>query len=338
MGVFFVLSGVRPKNEGEKVMKKILFAILISIFFVLCACAGNDESIESVAESKEEVTESTESSAAAIARPEDSEDTKNESSNVLSHSPYPENSAPTEDIEAIPILFLDTTDHRNTQAYIICAVNDNGLHTTHEFVYNEKHLLDLIDEQGISVETNIIDTSKAVTFYDKNGESFEASCGKIQCYGEEIIGEVHVCAEIDGNIPTESNRFIGVYDGVDIFPETLKYSDNSVTVDLDCDGADEVISWSFIKAEDYREGEGDYYYYSLEAIIDGKTVEISDNYDWTPLKKSDYEIFIADIDMDGDFEIVEYLKVANTYNNVNIYDVSADGSEPLHLYTITPEP
>lgn len=263
------------------------------------------------------------------------EENSESSSYDTSYSTYPENSVPTEDIEAIPILFLDTTDYRENQAYIICAVNDDGLHTTHEFVYNEKHLLDLIDEQGILVETNIIDTSKAFAFYDKKGTTFEGSCGEIQCYGEEIICEVHVCVEIDGNISTESKRFIGVYEGVDIFPDELKYGDNSVAVDLDCDGDSEVISWSFTKAEDYREGEGDYYYYSLEAIIDGKTVEIFDNYDWTPLKKSDYEIFIADIDMDGDFEIVEYVKVANTYNNVNIYDVNG---ELLHFYTISPEP
>jgi|GEM_PF-1019084 len=245
---------------------------------------------------------------------------------------------PTENIEAIPILFLDTTDHRFNQAYVICAVNDNGLHTTHEFRYNEKHLLDHIDEQGLFVDTNIIDASRTVAFYDKSGKAFNTTCGKIRCYGEEIIAEVHVCAEIGGNIPTESKRFIGVYDGVDIFPETLKYSDNSVTVDLDCDGDNEVISWSFTKAEEYREDEGDYYYYSLEAIIDGKTVKVSDNYEWTPLKKSDYEIFIADIDMDGNFEIVEYVKVANTYNNVIIYDVNEKEAEMLHFYTISPEP
>ncbi len=328
---------------GEALMKKLICTLLIAFSLILCACADgaptefneafeSDIAFESSEASKIEDSDSKAESSFSV---ESSFDV--ESSDDMP-SVHPENSVPTEDIEAIPILFLDTSDHRNTQAYIICAVNEDGFHSTHEFRYNEKHLLDHIDEQGVTVNTNIIDTEKTVTLRDKDGKTFDVDVGSIRCYGEQIIGEVHVCAEIQGDVPTESKRFIGTYSGIDIFPDKLEHGDNSLTVDLDCDGDNEVISWSFTKADDYREDEGNYYYYSLEAIIDGKTVEISDNYDWTPIKKDNLEIFIADVDMDGDFEVIEYVTVADAFNNVDIYNVSADGSEPLHLYTITPEP
>ena len=281
-----------------------------------------------------------------ISTPESSVETDQESSiaessessdDDISYPPYPEYSAPTEDIEAAPILFLDTSDHRHNQAYIICAVNENGLYTTQEFRYNDKHLLEHMHEQGVQVETNIIDTAQTFEFFDKNGEVFSTSCGEVQCYGEEILDEVHVCTKVQADIPTDSRRFWGTYSGVDIFPEALEYGDNSVMVDLDCDGDNEIIRWSFKKDEEYL-SEDNYYYYTLEAVIDGKTVYISDNYDWVPTKRRDLEIFIADIDIDGNYEVIEYVKAASRFNNIFIYNVSSDKSERLLFYTISPEP
>ena len=323
-------------------MKKLTCTLLILFLMILCACA--DEAPTESNDSYESNTAFESSEASKIedggSKEESSFPAESsfdiESSDDIS-SVDPENSVPSENISAFPILFLDTSDYLNDQAYIICAVNEDGFHTTHEFRYNEKHLLDHIDEQGLTVDTNLIDTEKAFTLRDKDGKTFDADIGKIRCYGEEIIGEVHVCAEIQGNLPTENKRFIGTYSGIDIFPDKSEYGDNSLTVDLDCDGDNEIIRWSFSKADDYRTDD-DFYYYSLEAVVDGKTVKIFDNYDWTPIKKDDLEIFIADVDMDGDFEVIEYVAVADVFNNVDIYDVGTDGCEPLHFYTMTPEP
>ena len=334
-------------------MKRFLL-LSFACILLLCACnTGRDLPLESTEDINSTSTESSEGALietdqeSSIAESsESSVEESNESSvaessdssdDEISYPPYPEYSAPTEDIEAVPILFLDTSDHRHNQAYIICAVNENGLYTTQEFRYNDKHLLEHMHEQGVQVETNIIDTAQTFEFFDKNGEVFSTSCGEVQCYGEEILDEVHVCTKVQADIPTDSRRFLGTYSGVDIFPEALEYGDNSVIVDLDCDGDNEIIRWSFKKDEEYTSWDN-YYYYTLEAVIDGKTVYISDNYDWVPTKRRDLEIFIADIDMDGNYEVIEYVKAASRFNNIYIYNVSSDKSERLLFYTISPEP
>ena len=315
-------------------MKRFLL-LSFTCILLLCACnTGRDLPLELTEDIDSTSTESSEGALletdqeSSIAESSDSSVEESNESSVaessdssdddISYPPYPEYSAPTEDIEAVPILFLDTSDHRHNQAYIICAVNENGLYTTQEFRYNDKHLLEHMHEQGVQVETNIIDTAQTFEFFDKNGEVFSTSCGEVQCYGEEILDEVHVCTKVQADIPTDSRRFLGTYSGVDIFPEALEYGDNSVIVDLDCDGDNEIIRWSFKKDEEYTSWDN-YYYYTLEAVIDGKTVYISDNYDWVPTKRRDLEIFIADIDMDGNYEVIEYVKAASRFNNIYIY-------------------
>ena len=267
---------------------------------------------------------------------ETSDDVSDDSSDDNS-STDDKNLVPEKNIIANPLLFLDTSDYFRDKAYITCAFNKEGIYTTYEFPYNDKHLLDYIEQYGVTVESSIIDTSKTFTFYDKNGKSFDTACGEITCYGEIIIGEVHVCADIQADIPTDSRRFLGTYSGVDIFPEELEYGDNSVTVDLDCDGDNEIIRWTFEKDEEYS-SEDNYYYYTLEAVVDGKTVSISDNYDWAPTKRRDFEIFIADVDMDGNYEVIEYVRAASRFNNVFIHEIENDKCELVHYYTLTPEP
>ena len=73
-------------------------------------------------------------------------------------------------------------------------------------------------------------------------------------------------------------------------------------------------------------------------VVNGKTVKISDNKDWVPLEKGDFEVFIADVDMDGKFEIIVYEKGTSIFSNILIYDVSSKESELIHSYTISPMP
>lgn len=268
-----------------------------------------------------------------------SDDSYSEESDSYESESSLESSYPSldENISAYPLLFIDTTDWMSDKAYVIGAFNELVLYSTHEFSYNGKHLLEYMDEYGSVVESNIIDTSKDFAFRDKHGNAFNADCGQLSCYGEEIIEEVHVCVDVTTDIPTDSRRFLGTYSGVDIFPEALEYGDNSVTTDLDCDGDNEIIRWSFEKDEE-RSGDDSYYFYTLEAVIDGKTVFVSDNYDWVSTKRSDFEIFIADVDMDGNYEVIVYIKAASRFNNIFIYKVISDKCELIHSYAITPEP
>ena len=268
---------------------------------------------------------------------DDDESTYTDDTSDDNSSTDDKNPVPSKNIIANPLLFLDTSDNFRDKAYIICAFNAEGIYTTYEFPYNDKHLLDYIIEYDVTVESSIIDTSKTFTFYDKNGKSFDTACGEITCYGEELLGEVHVCADIQAVIPTDSRRFLGTYSGVDIFPEALEYGDNSVTVDLNCDGDNEIIRWTFEKDEEYS-SEDNYYYYTLEAVVDGKIISISDNYDWVPAKRRDFEIFIADVDMDGNYEVIEYVRAASRFNNVYIYKIENDKCELMHFYIITTEP
>ncbi len=290
----------------------------------------SDESSEAVTDESDNDT-SVESSDVSD---ETSDDVSDDNSSTDGKNPVPE-----KNIIANPLLFLDTSDYFRDKAYIICAFNEDGIYTTYEFPYNDKHLLDYLEDEeyGVTVESNIIETSKTFTFYDRYGSFFEADCDTIRCYSEPIICEVHVRADIQADIPTDSRRFLGTYSGVDIFPEALEYGDNSVTVDLDRDGDNEIIRWTFEKAEgDW--GTNNYYYYTLEAVVGGKTVSIADNYDWVPTKRRDFEIFIADVDMDGNYEVIEYVRAASRFNNVYIYEIENDNCELVHFYTMTPEP
>ena len=237
-------------------------------------------------------------------------------------------------INAYPLLLIDTTDMRNDKAYLLCGFNEEGIVSAYDFSYNGKELLDYLEIQGEKVETRIIDTSKNLLFKNSEGNNINADMSYIYCYGEPIIEEVHVCPEIVSDSIVSGERYLGTYADVNIFPDTIRYTENSVTVDIDSDGKDEIIRWEFSPAKD-RDG---YFHYSVSVEVNGKNIALCDNLQWKPLEKKDLEIFVADIDMNDCFEILVYSKLDSIFNGVNIYSIDESGSELIHFYTITPEP
>lgn len=328
----------------------LIIVFVIAIMLILLSCQSNVEESAVISNegsgessmilSSSEVSENDESVHSELNVESDCENgsaVESESSTQNENSDEDSNESPNKNSPTYPLLFIDTTDNISDKAYIICAFNEEGAYATNEFLYSDKNLGDYIEAQGVIVESDIIDTSNSITFYDKNGISFDSYCGKISCYGEPIIYETHVCADVNSDMPSSGLRFWGTYSELDIYPDEIEYGENSIVVDLDSDGAEDIIRWSFYPAEDdWREEE--YYRYTLESVIDGKTIAISDNREWLPLKKTDFEVFVADIDLDGVFEVLVYEKAVSRFNNIFIYDIGSDKSEVLHFYTISPEP
>lgn len=333
-------------------MRRVLFIILTALV-VFAGCAeqitsvshvytgGTSSEYSSALSIEETSSEYSSTSDSEYSSTSDSEETSTENS----ETPNSDDSSYESSFQIIdsnvvtyPLLFIDTTDTTNNdKAYVLCAFNEDRIYSTHEFLYNGKRLSDFVFEYDMLVESNIIDTEKDFVFYDNRGNRFETGCENLFCYGEEIINEVHVCASIKTEIKNDAKRYLGTYGNIDVFPSKIEYDKNSITVDLDANGVSDNIYWTLSPAEDEYADEG-YCYYSLEATINGKKVSIADNEDWLPLAREDLEVFIADVDMDGVFEIVVYEKTVSRFNNVFIYKINEESGKLLYSYTITPEP
>ncbi len=220
----------------------------------------------------------------------------------------------------------------SSEAFIISAFNKEGLLSTRDFSYNDGNLMDYMYDYGTMVVTDAIDTSKQIEFSDSLGNKFESCCGVVKCCGEPLDDNVHVRVEVASNIPIDGKRFLGTYSEIDIFPDSMNYGDASINVDLDCDGVRETVFWEFQPAgEPYNEG----YYYSVKIKNNLSTYSLK-SYQAYPLQKDDFEVFVVDIDMNGDFEVLVYTKEADLFSIVEVFDFGNE--DCVFSYVLVPFP
>lgn len=232
-----------------------------------------------------------------------------------------------------PLLFVDTSSE-NTNAYVLCGFAPGRMYSTEDYLYNGRKLSEYIREQDVAVSSNILDRNKTLSFCDVNGNRFETVTDGLRCTGRMIDETVEVQAELR-QIPNQRSCYLGTYSGIPIFPESITYGNRSISVDLNTDGNLDAISWKFIPAE--PELYGEHFHYTVTATIGTQAYTIESN-SQLPCKEEDVQIFVADVDLDGNYELIIYSKGMSRFRTISIYQLCADSVNQLLYYIINPEP
>jgi hypothetical protein len=225
-----------------------------------------------------------------------------------------------------PIILLDAKDSID-QAHIICAIQSGQLQPTNKYQYNNQALSSFLFKPATEVHTNIIDTDKIITFIDPVGKHIESDVELIYCEGQAADETVRVRAEISHPDKLDSQWLLGTYKNVNIFPNDIDYGDDFISVDLDADGNRDVISWAFTPADNTIYG-NDFFYFTIMLEQDGATLCIKEDRN-LPIREDDLAVFVADLNLDGCFELIVCERGMSQFGIVNIYQFSDSG------YTIT---
>ena len=293
-------------------MKKVTTVIIVLILaYCLCSCqSGGSQTILSLLDSNES--------------PQNNESVSDQSSIYHDES------------LCYPLFFVDTEETAN-DAYVLCAFESKELMTTSQYKYNDQELTSFVFQgEPVSVVSDIVDTAKLISFYETNGDCATVDINDLKCKGEVLLGSAHVLANIGEGITVSGKRYIGTYSNINIFPQDIEFKEQEIRIDMDFDGKDEYIKWSFSPASDIY---GEHYFnYTVLYENDGKVITVEENGTSLPIEKRDIDVFIVDIDMDSNFEIIVYTKKMSRFRQICIYDLDTRENAVEFMYIIDPEP
>lgn len=233
-----------------------------------------------------------------------------------------------------PILFLDETNGLD-QAYVLCAFEDGQLRSAEEYRYNGQELSEYLRLQAAEVDTDMVDLHENFTFSDSSGSLFQANIERITCTGRMIDETVEVRATMAHTVQFTGRWFLGTYCNVDIFPDDIVREENSISVDLDSDGVRDKVVWTFAPAD--AELYGEHYTCSITIEQNGVVYDIG-NIGHLPIKEDDFALFIADVTLDGSYELIVYTRGMSKFGAVRILQFNAGAYTTLMEYIIDPEP
>ncbi len=238
-----------------------------------------------------------------------------------------EKTPPPEEIEATPIFVWDTEDEYQKYPVFIGGTNSEGFHKPDEFIYNGMHIDSMYYRP---IYTNAVLSGKKLAFYDQRGYRFEAVSGINVCFTDEALPLRLVVNKPLTDKKPQSRFLVGSYESADIFPKKIVYSDGKIFIDLDCDGNDEILTTKTEKKPDSITGVT----ITLESKGTQYTVEEFELYG-SKYEKFDYELFFADIDSDGEYEIIAYFMFNSGHETfITAYDITENGITELYTQTV----
>lgn len=247
----------------------------------------------------------------------------------------------------VPLIFVDTKKEPQT-GYLICAGGDGEVYIADRFKYNGKSLYweeipeaHVIDYQKGPYSTEIMDLSKGFVFRDFKGNSVNAKVLELTGDFEAIIEFLKIRTHLNKSLSTDSRFWLGTYEGVDMFPADGVYTENGFTMDLDGDGTEDRVE-VVLTEDEYREDEftgykGYAYTYVFNICRNGRTFRIKPYADWVRVVPEDIAVFAADVDLDGEYEIVKFYLENQRFGGISVYDFTGTVYEE-QVYTISPMP
>lgn len=239
----------------------------------------------------------------------------------------------TKSTNILPILFIDKTNFLD-QAYVLCSFNDGVQYSVDDYQYNGKDLSSYQFNTVSNVHSSIFVPSPCV-FVDNSGRLHDVKGKQIICSGEgRIIDEiVEVRVELEKNIG-ECRWLLGTYSQIDIFPKAISFEGQKIVVDLDLDGDLETVHWTFIPAELYGK---EYYYYDLQITKENQQYNLAVERS-TPVKSDEFAVFIADVNLDTQFEVIFYRKYTGRFGVVDIYQYDGENYTSIFQYALDSAP
>jgi hypothetical protein len=237
--------------------------------------------------------------------------------------------------EDYPVVLLDAQND-DEQSHIICGIRSGQLKLTDEYQYNGQALSTYLFEPATEVQTNIINTDELITFIDPAGSYTEAEVDHVKCESQIIDETVRVRVAMTYSLMPDSQWLLGTYSKVDIFPKDIIYGEDFISVDLDNDGNRDVISWLFVPTDNKVYSDNNYYF-TIMVEQNGTTHCIKDD-KYLPIKKDDLAVFVADINLDGCYELIVCERGMSRFGIASIYQLSDDGYTLVLKYYLNSEP
>lgn len=246
----------------------------------------------------------------------------------------------------IPLLFVDTKADPS-RALLICAGNNGEVYLADRFTYDGASLYTVdgygrLEDLDRPTTTGILEIGRSLTFIDPKGAIYENSATSLTTTGRIYASFVMAKAQLEKSPAVEQRFYIGSYADADMFPTDVVYEDNCIQADLDGNGVMDCVSWTLTEDRPFRHDAFNYdgYLYSYQLVIELNRAEFTfDPYvEYSKVGAGDYQIFVADVDQDGMFEIVRYMKESLVFDSIAVYDFDGTTYNKSMVYTITPRP
>lgn len=245
----------------------------------------------------------------------------------------------------IPLLFT-YAKYDKYSTYLIGAGNNGEFYIADRFAYNGKSLyipreeIYGCDYQKGPYNTKILDTERPVVFTDFGGSTVKTTVTGLNSDFMSIIEFLQMKPQLEQQLPETSRFYLGTYEGVEMFPRDAACIDNYIQVDLDGDGTEDLVYLALF--EDHYGEEpnfdyaGYYYAYKLNITRNGKTYTFLPYASYDRAAQGDTRVFVADVDQDGEYEVLMYRMTYHRFDGLTIYDFNGQQYEKEY-YTISPQ-
>lgn len=232
-----------------------------------------------------------------------------------------------------PIIVADKISHSEGMR-IVGFCTDGAVTGLDEYRYGEKTLRHFKGQDDLLNQTTIVDLSRTIKLVGRLGNTVEVQPSSMSCT-ERMLDETLEFTVAFGSPWTDENGiYLGTYSDIDIFPKEITYQEESIQVDLDGNGQMDSIDWSFSPTTTYYEVKLDYV---VSVTRNGETYPlVEDNY--IPLEKEDLAIFVADLNQDGEFEILVYARGMSKFGYLAAYTFSNNQYSIMIEHTVLCQP
>ena len=121
-----------------------------------------------------------------------------------------------------------------------------------------------------------------------------------------------------------------------MFPEDSVYTEDGFVMDLDGDGTVDQVEMTLTQdpdsyVEDKFAGYTGYYYdYEVHIRRNGRTFRFKPFAEWVDVAPDDLAVFAADVDFDGEYEIIEFMFYHKRFGGITIYDFNGAYYDQLY--------
>ena len=243
----------------------------------------------------------------------------------------------------IPLLFLKT-DIFKDRAYLLAAGKDGVVYGAEQFAYSSDplHISDEIESlKEKPVTTPILEDNRQLQFISTSGQSFFCYHNGITATEETAVNHTFLYAYLPENTKMSDGSYLGSYADVKIFPEKALYLDGCIELDLDQNNELDRISWEYVAdtaVNNHPSGYDDYLYDYKLAVERNGAVYIIPNNNKNLVVKNGLQVFAADVDQDGEYEIVVFETMITNSCYGTIFGWNGSAYELQQYCTVAPLP
>lgn len=228
--------------------------------------------------------------------------------------------------ESFPVLFVD----KHGVAHVICVFENGVYHPISDYQYSGKDWSEYIGQEEQEVTAPFIEKGDQFILYDTNNGTTDTSCEGVECVGRGIDDFAEIRAKLSAQ--PEGKIAVGLTPDVNADIRKVTIGEGQITADFDGNSEQDSIKWTVSPSNDNVE----FLDYTLNIELDGKKSTFK-NEEYCLAGKDGLKIFVLDINMDENYEILIY-KDAGICSWVDVYSAKGGQLELMFDYVINPGP